>query len=222
MALFSKSLGALHATLLNKRVHRNVVAAVCGFVIISLLLVWNHGPRRGERQTLPPLPMFPEVPRAHDFPTTSQFQPVSIDVSNKTTQELCASFPRHMLATIQPILKTGYSENRDRFESGMDSVSSCFAPGELLIFSDLQSSERGHEVIDIIGYLPDTYREHEDFQNYLDQKEMKANGTLDSDPEAHKRVHGWAMDKFKFLPGIQKAWEMRPNKDFYVFYESDT
>lgn len=224
MALFSKppSPGTLHAALFNKRVHRNFIVAACGFVVIVMLLLWNHRPRVGQGASLPPLPMFPEVASAHDFPTTSQFQPVSMDISNTTTEELCESFPRHMLATVQPILKTGYSENRERFESGMDSVSACFAPGELLIFSDLQSSDRGHEIIDIIGYLPDTYREHEQYQNYIDQKEMKANGTLDSDPEAHERIDGWALDKFKFLPGIQKAWEMRPNKDFYVFYESDT
>lgn len=222
MGIFNKAPGAPHASLFNKRMHRNVTVVVCSFCFILFFLFWSHGPRHRAKGYLPKLRNWPEVTRAHSFPSTSQFQPFSMDASNKTTKELCESFPSHMLATIQPVLKTGFSERPERFESQMDSVSSCFAPGELLIISDLQDTARGHDIIDVLAYLPEGYREFGHFQPYLEMKEMKANGTLDRDPDALKKIDGWALDKFKFLPGIEKAWEMKPNKQFYIFYESDT
>lgn len=33
---------------------------------------------------------------------------------------------------------------------------------------------------------------------------------------------GWNLDKYKFLHMVEKAWEMRPNKEWYVFAEADT
>lgn len=33
---------------------------------------------------------------------------------------------------------------------------------------------------------------------------------------------GWELDKYKFLHMIERAWEMRPNKEWYVFAEADT
>jgi hypothetical protein len=51
---------------------------------------------------------------------------------------------------------------------------------------------------------------------------MRANGALDVDKEATDRTKGWRMDKFKFLPRIERAWKMKPNKVFYFFFETDT
>lgn len=148
-----------------------------------------------------------------------------MDPAKSTTEELCASFPRHMLESVQPVLKMGYSENRDKVEGQLNSSSACFQPGELLIFSDLDETLRGHDVIDILAYLPETYyntTEYKKMEPYLLQKELKANGTLDNNKEAKKKIDGWAIDKFKFLPGVERAWAMKPNRDFYVFYETDT
>lgn len=33
---------------------------------------------------------------------------------------------------------------------------------------------------------------------------------------------GWELDKFKFLLSISRAWRMRPERRWYVFYEGDT
>lgn len=212
--------------LTNKRLNRNILLTAALFFLTSLFL-WS----RREPAPVPELPpnklwLEPdEINKTYNFPTTSDFQPVSLSPGNRTTQELCASFPRHKLSRIQPVLKMGYSENRDKIESQLDSVSACFSADDLLIFSDVEETLRGHKVIDILAYLPDTYRKGSDtskFQQYLLQKEMKENGTLETDKEAAKKIDGWALDKFKFLPAVERAWAMRPNKEFYVFYETDT
>ncbi|KAK9443645.1 glycosyltransferase family 31 protein [Metarhizium brunneum] len=212
--------------LTNKRLNRNILLTAALFFLTSLFL-WS----RREPAPVPELPpnklwLEPdEINKTYSFPTTSDFQPVSLSPGNRSTQELCASFPRHKLSRIQPVLKMGYSENRDKIESQLDSVSACFSADDLLIFSDIEETLRGHKVIDILAYLPDTYRKGSDtskFQQYLLQKEMKENGTLETDKEAAKKIDGWALDKFKFLPAVERAWAMRPNKEFYVFYETDT
>lgn len=214
--------------LLNKRLNRNILVTAASLFVTAIFL-WNR--HRLKQTSVPELPrnqswLEPdEVNKTYDFPTTSDFQPVTLRLDNKTAQELCATFPRHKLSRIQPVLKIGYSENRDKVESQLDSVSACFSKDDLIIISDSEETLRGHTVIDVLAYLPDTYRKGPDtskFQQYLLQKELKENGTLALDKEAAKKIDGWALDKYKFLPGIERAWALKPNREFYVFYESDT
>jgi hypothetical protein len=224
MARFTNPDKSRPSPFFNKRLNRNICVSVAFFILTAILL-WNRDKVQGSDR--PPNTLWPEPDEItqYDFPTVSEYQPVSTTTHNKSVEELCASFPKHMLSRIQPVLKMGYSENRDKTESQLDSVSACFSPDELLIFSDLEETLRGHKVVDVLAYLPDTYRNGPDtskFQQYLLQKEMKENGTLDADKEAAKAIDGWALDKFKFLPAVERAWAMKPNKEFYVFYETDT
>ncbi|KHO01428.1 uncharacterized protein MAM_00429 [Metarhizium album ARSEF 1941] len=210
----------------SKRFNRNILLTTAPLVLAAIFL-WS---RRDETAAVrvPPNKLWlepGEVDHPGDFTTTSDFQPVSLGPGTGTTQELCASFPRHKLSRIQPVLKMGYSEDRGKIESQLDTVSSCFSADDLLIFSDVGETLRDHKVIDILAYLPDTYRKGQHtskFQQYFLQKELKEEGKLDTDKEAAKKIDGWGLDKFKFLPGVERAWAMKPNKEFYVFYETDT
>ncbi|KHO10843.1 hypothetical protein MAA_11524 [Metarhizium robertsii ARSEF 23] len=226
MIPFNQSYKSRLSPLTNKRLNRNILLTATLFLLTGVFFWSRHKPVL--------VPGFPpnelwlepdEINKTYNFPTTSEFQPVSQSPGSKTTKQLCASFPKHKLSRIQPVLKMGYSENRDKIESQLDSVSACFSTDDLLIFSDMEETLRGHKVIDILAYLPDTYRKGSDtskFQQYLLQKEMKENKILNVDKEATKKIDGWALDKFKFLPGVERAWAMKPNKEFYVFYETDT
>lgn len=205
--------------MLNKRFSRIIIAGLA-FVSFVVFLVWYDRPRVA---TLIPMLHEDKIPEFYPFETTSSFFPVQVDPSNQTTEELCATFPKHLLQTIQPVLKMGHGEKRAKIEAQLDSVSACFGNEELLVFSDLDEEIRGQEVIDILADLPASYYyDNPDFQNYVWQREMKINGTLDFDKEATARVNGWILDKYKFLTMIERAWRTKPNKDFYFFYETDT
>ncbi|CAF3483868.1 unnamed protein product [Fusarium graminearum] len=196
--------------MLNKRFSRMAIAGLCTIVFL-ILVFWSviHGSYG--------------VSEYYSFSTTSSFYPVSIDPVGKTTQDLCATFPKHMLQTIQPVLKMGHADTKDKLDAQFESVSACFEKDELLVYSDLDESVHGHQAIDVLADSPSVYyHDNPDFVNYLWQKEMRANGTLDVDKEATARIQGWRMDKFKFLPMIERAWKMKPNKDFYFFFETDT
>lgn len=164
------------------------------------------------------------VPEFYPFETTSQFFPVSLSVDEKTTtKELCDTFPSYITNRIQPVLKTGHGEKRVKIEAQLNSSSACFSNEDLLIFSDLDETILGRPVIDILADLPPSFRvDNPDFDNYLTMQAMRRNGTLDVDEAATAAINGWILDRFKFLPMVERAWAMRPGRDWYVFYETDT
>lgn len=201
----------------HKRFIRIVIVAL-SFILITSLLVWRQN---GVGSVFPRLRR-PQAPEIYPYSTTSSFFPAAVDPKGKTADELCKTFPKHMLNYVQPVLKMGHGEDRAKIEAQLDSASACFGNDDLLIFSDLSETIRGYDIIDILADLPVSYRDNVDFQSYVWQKEMKENGTLDKDEEATKRIDGWHLDKYKFLPMVERAWISKPNKAFYFFYETDT
>lgn len=221
--------------LLNKRFGRTILFAALVILSLSLAGYWSASPRlrdnardhlalpswlsggpRDGSAGAPPDDIYP-------FETTSQFFPISMDITRAKTADLCASFPSYLTQRIQPVLKMGHGESRDKIEAQLDSVSACFTADELLIFSDLDETVRGRAVIDILADLPESYRhDNPDFDGYLAMQAMRRNGTLDVDATATRAINGWKLDKYKFLPGVERAWAMRPGRDWYVFYETDT
>jgi len=202
---------------LNKRLERN--ALIAALILLAVLALWYA---RGEEP--PPLPAF------YPFETTSAFLPVTHhDVESKTIEELCTSFPRHLTQRIQPVLKMGHGDNREMVEAQLESVSACFGAEELLVFSDLEETIHGRHTIDVLANLPRAYREKDgegnanpDFVNYENMHALASQGKLTKENDPARGKNGWRLDKYKFLAGAERAWQMRPGRDFYVFYETDT
>jgi hypothetical protein len=207
---------------LNKRLIR-IATTIAAFVFLVVFFI-SRSQADAQLLSIPVLRHKPQSPAdGYQFSTTSSFFPVNLNPTDKSYDELCASFPRHMLNYVQPILKMGYGEDRAKVDAQLETVSACLG-GDLLIFSDLDESVRGHNVIDILADLPAPYfnlTENPDMQHYVWQRAMRANGTL-GDKEKAKKINGWILDKYKFLPMIQRAWLAKPNKPFYLFYETDT
>ncbi|RYP20706.1 hypothetical protein DL765_002656 [Monosporascus sp. GIB2] len=157
----------------------------------------------------------------YEWDTTSDFIPVSQDASGTSTEELCRSFPHHLVRhMVQPILKMGHTETRDKIEAQIGSVSACI--NDLLIFSDLEETLHGHQVIDVLTDMPAVYHfDNEDFVNYTRIRHQQHQA---HDPGSNDTwtIDGWRLDKYKFLPMVERAWMMRPGKRWYFFYETDT
>jgi hypothetical protein len=234
-SMASTSLSPPMRLLLNKRFTRIGLLCVGTFLIIFLTGLWRpenviFGDSNGVGLMGPPSSLFfgsrtrPKSPEFYPFETTSSFFPVAHDIQGKTAKELCSSFPNYLTAgRVQPVLKMGHGERRDKVEAQLDSVSACFTTDELLVFSDLDEIIRDRAIIDILADLPEQYRvENPDFDNYLAMQDLRRNGRLDIDKNATAAIDGWRLDKYKFLPIVVRAWNMRPDRDFYVFYETDT
>jgi hypothetical protein len=213
---------------INKRVGRAYVVLVI-LALTSLLLTSHLFLLRRHTSPLPSsTPLFNSD---YPFETTSAFHPVSFPSPwNTTAADLCASFPSHFTDRIQPVLKMGHGENPSQIAAQLSTVSSCFPPSDLLIFSDLDQPlppHGRHQAIDILAHLPPAYhRNNPDLGPYRALQALLQNTSdsdVDIDPTHDPMAKtGWKTDKYKFLLLIERAWATKPGRDWYVFYETDT
>lgn len=205
--------------MLNKRLVRIIIGVLVFLMTAGFLLARDDRVKR-----VLPFHRDHMGPETYSFTSTSRFSPVTIeDPAGATKDDLCASFPKYLLNYVQPVLKIGHSENKERLDAHFKSVSSCFDKDDLLVISDMDEVVNGHRTIDVLADLPAGYydlRKNPDFRHYLAQKEMRRNGTLNE--KTQKTIDGWILDKYKFLPMVERAWMAKPGKAFYFFYEADT
>lgn len=203
-------------------------AFACGaFVLLFIAILFYGEPLLGYTNDRIPTTTFPvenepSEPESefYDWHTRSQFRPVNQKVTGKSTRDFCDAFPKDLLRDIQPVLKTGHGVLGTRVKTHLESVSACL-DNSLLIFSDLDAEIGDYQVIDVLADLrSDFVRGNDQLESYVVQKELADNGTLHT--EAASRIKGWQTDKFKFLPQVSRAWRMRPERRWYVFYEDDT
>ncbi|KAM0632282.1 hypothetical protein ACHAPW_004836 [Verticillium nonalfalfae] len=212
----------------RRQIQRALPVAAAAFCTLLLLLLFRLGLFSSDQP--PPLIVDPTPP--HDdgssrppfylWETASSFKPVTLDPKGKSVKDLCATFPHHILDTIQPVLKLGHADlGKPALDAQMKTVSACL--DNVLVFSDLDDElPSGHFAHDVLSDLPASYRDHVDFGNYTYMRQLRESGALDVDKEATAKIRGWNLDKYKFLPMIERAWSARPNHPWYVFYETDT
>lgn len=213
---------------LYRRQIRQAAPIAAGVAILIVLIIVLRALFGGNEP--PPLPVWPiepaqdgpDRPEFYQWKTESLFNPVNQDTADKSVAELCQAFPHKMLQTIQPVLKLGhYDIGTKILEAQLDTVSACL--DNLLIFSDLEEDLPGNrKALDVLADLPPTYQSHPDFGNYTYMKELHATGKLNVDAEATAAIKGWTLDKYKFLPMIERTWSMSPDKLWYVFFETDS
>lgn len=148
----------------------------------------------------------------YSWKTPSFFPPLK-NTHKGTPVDLCKNFPTHILDKVQIIMKTGTGESA-KTKAHLDTVSSCIT--NILIFSDLEETIGSHQSIDILADLPPSHSNNADFAAYAAQKEAHSEGK----PVGYS-AEGWKLDRFKFLPMVDKTYQMRPKADWYVFIEAD-
>ncbi len=205
----------------HRRVTRLLLFVACAVFALMLLLpsMESRKPRAAE---LPLQKYVEEADRRQPATQASEFSPVRTTVAEDTTiAELCQSFPKHLLRRIQPVLKVGHGDADDKLKAQMGSVSACFEPGELLVVSDFDENiVGGHHAIDVLARLPKSHYNSTAFKKWASYENMQALGG--DKTKFDGKVDGWAIDKYKFMPAVDVAWEKMPEKEFYVFYETDT
>lgn len=211
----------------TQRRHWVVLILSLGFFsIVSLLLFtpsrhslnlhpFKAPPPANEETKKPP-------PEFYDWDTRSSFRPAKQNITGKSIEEICSAFPSHLLDSIQPVLRTGHGVLDKRIRPQLASTSACLS--NLLIFSDISEEFHGHDVIDVIAdtatFDPLAVQTHEQLAPYRNLIAAVANGSEKDIKDAGREA--WGIDKFKFLPSISRAWRMRPERRWYVFFEGDT
>jgi hypothetical protein len=135
----------------------------------------------------------------------------SVD-NDRSQTATCDNFPSDILSRIQVILKTSATEDPKRADTHMASVTRCIS--NLLVVSDKETELHGHRVHDVLADLPLAARKQTpEFGGYdaLQRGETNIGGAA-----------GWQLDRFKFLPMVERAKKTNPNAEWYVFLETDT
>jgi Fringe-like len=151
--------------------------------------------------------------------TKPVLRPPPADGEDSKDKNPCDRWPQEWLDRVQVVLKTGAAEDPNRLQTWLTSVGRCI--GNILIVSDHAGKIGEHQIHDVLAMLPDAYSDFEsnpDFALYEEQKRLIAEGSL----EEHNTEAGWRLDRYKFLPMVSFARQMRPNAGWYFFIESDS
>jgi hypothetical protein len=130
------------------------------------------------------------------------------------------------------VLRTGATSSRERVPVHFRTTLRC-AP-HFIVVSDLDEEIEGHAVQDVLrGVSEGTKKERDDFKLYHhlqehgreglpSQKIMTPQSGSSKGDYLNTENDGWKLDKWKFLPMIDQAYQSLPRAKWYIFIEDDT
>ncbi|KAI0164758.1 hypothetical protein GGR57DRAFT_450485 [Xylariaceae sp. FL1272] len=129
-------------------------------------------------------------------------------------------------SSVAVILRTGATESQEKLAIHFSTILSCIP--DILIYSDFTETIFGHQTHDILSDVNEDIKSTTpEFTLY---NHLRAHGreglsyeTLyGSGPGGAQDNPGWKLDKWKFLPMVDRALRDRPEAKWYVFVEGDT
>ena len=168
-------------------------------------------------------------PRDGKRVTTSQPKASPESFSNSQGELPCRSLPG--AEDVLVVLKTGSTEIQDKLPIHVNTTLRCYP--NYLIFSDHAETFHGESVLDALEYVDPDIKEHNpDFEIYrrLQKggrsalKPSELSGPFSRPPPATGKPDnpGWKLDKWKFLPMVNRTLHEYPDMKWYVFIETDT
>ncbi|WEW59441.1 hypothetical protein PRK78_004915 [Emydomyces testavorans] len=127
------------------------------------------------------------------------------------------------------ILKTGVTEALEKVPIHFETTLQCVP--HYAVFSDCEEEIAGVRTYDVLRNVSESIKKtNSDFELYNRIRKSGRDGLRPSDlmlddvsgPAGKPNNPGWKLDKWKFLPMMDEALEVRPNAKWYVFMEADT
>lgn len=126
------------------------------------------------------------------------------------------------------VLKTGATEALDKVPLYLRTMLHCVP--HFAIFSDYEETINGVRTYDILRNVSETAMQNApEFGFYRRLQEVGREGLTEEEwgdnengPFGKTNNPGWKLDKWKFLPMIDTALEIRPDAKWYIFLEADT
>ncbi|CAN9085822.1 unnamed protein product [Alternaria alternata] len=155
----------------------------------------------------------PQAP-VHKAKTKSFFPPLETKAANSIELDYCQNFPTKLLEEVQVVLKVA-SDGAHETKAHLSTVSSCIT--NLIIVGDREERLGDRHVIDILAELPKSYqKDNVDFQIYVEHKKAHEGGET-----VKEQQRSFKLDRFKYLPMVDKAYMTNPSAKWFVFIESD-
>ena len=130
------------------------------------------------------------------------------------------------------ILKTGATEFEDKLPIHLNTTLRCYP--NYLIFSDWAETYEGIDILDALEFVsPQLKESHQDFGLYRRLhrhggraaiRSSERSGPISRPQGAMGKPEnaGWKLDKWKFLPMVNRTLHEYPAMKWYVFVETDT
>ncbi|KAB8446190.1 hypothetical protein FH972_025172 [Carpinus fangiana] len=123
------------------------------------------------------------------------------------------------------VLKTGGTEAARRLPAYYETFLKCVPQYE--VYSDVEDEINGHHVQNALDEIDDSIKQrHSDFKLYFELQDSKALGgdLTGVRQKAYKKEEGdgWKLDKWKFLPMVQKVSAKYPDTPWFFFLEADS
>ena len=171
-------------------------------------------------------------PPAYALPTSTATTPPNTNTRThrynpqKPQQPSCSSLPA--MDDILVVLKTGVTEARDKVPVHLETTLRCIP--HYVIFSDTDEHIGQAQTYDVLRDMPLALRETlPEFDLYNRVRATGRGGLTDTDLTQDVNSNfgkqnnpGWKLDKWKFLPMVNRTRAAMPHAKWYVFMEADT
>lgn len=124
------------------------------------------------------------------------------------------------------VIRTGATEAPEKLPVHFQTILKCIP--DYILYSDFDEDLDGHHVYDVLDGVSDKVRRDvPEFQLYNHLREHGREGLdikvqFGSGPAGALENPGWKLDKWKFLPMLDKVLRHRPKAKWFVFIEPDT
>lgn len=124
------------------------------------------------------------------------------------------------------VMRTGMTEALEKLPVHFDTTLKCVP--KHVIFSDYEERIQGHQVHDVLNKVSATLKASvPEFELYEHFKIYRREGLnesqhLGSVPSGSTDNAAWKLDRFKFLPMVNRALRHQPGAKWFVFIEADT
>ncbi|KAI0408897.1 glycosyltransferase family 31 protein [Xylaria palmicola] len=124
------------------------------------------------------------------------------------------------------VIRTGATEAQEKLPVHFKTILTCVP--DFVIYSDMDEIVDGHQVYDVLNEVNETIkRTVPEFRLYEHLRTRGRDGLdyqtiFGSGPSGALENPGWKLDKWKFLPMVDRALQERPKAKWFVFVEPDT
>lgn len=158
------------------------------------------------------------------YPTSLKTIP-SVSSTSSTTVELSLASERccQLLGAddVLVIVKTGATALRERLPVHFQTTLQCIQ--HYVVFSDLEEEFEGHHIYDVLsGVSAEMKNSAPEFKFYRDLHENQNRVTDFMRENTSVQRQAWHLDKWKFLPIVERALQVKPDAKWFMFIEADT
>ncbi|KAJ5166221.1 uncharacterized protein N7482_005002 [Penicillium canariense] len=119
------------------------------------------------------------------------------------------------------IVKTGATALRERLPVHFQTTLQCTQ--HYVVYSDMEEEFEGHHIHDVLsGVSAEMKKSAPEFKFYRDLHENRDRVTEFMREDASVQRKAWRLDKWKFLPIVERALQAKPNAKWFMFIEADT